>query len=243
MSLGFEEVEQKKKEEQDTQKYMENFWQSVKFIAKSQRLRSLFLYAGISWGIFCLMGTYRSSLLVDMGTPEQIITIIAAILSVSASIGSKKQVQFHNYFRNKSLSAILFTITFFIIIAGIAGLIEISYAVNLGIITACFVMIDFSKGMGEVLVTRYLGNFANDKILTQIYAVNAISRNIFRAVISFLGAYLLRITDTANSMIMIGIILLITVIGLVSYMKTRLGLKPEEYEKNEFYKEEKVKSA
>lgn len=37
-------------------------------------------------------------------------------------------------------------------------------------------------------------------------------------------------------MIIIGILLLITSIGLISYIKTRLGLKPEEYNKNEIYK-------
>ena len=35
----------------------------------------------------------------------------------------------------------------------------------------------------------------------------------------------------------VGIILLITVLGLSSYMKTRLGLKPEEYDAKEIYKE------
>ncbi|MCI8383974.1 MAG: hypothetical protein HFJ33_03805 [Clostridia bacterium] len=80
-------------------------------------------------------------------------------------------------------------------------------------------------------------------MLTQIYAVNAISRNVFRAGIGFLGSYLLRITNTANSMILVGIILFITVLGLTAYMQTRLGLKPEEYDENEIYKKEKLKSA
>lgn len=44
-------------------------------------------------------------------------------------------------------------------------------------------------------------------------------------------------------MIIVGIILLITALGLVSYMKTRLGLQPKEYDENEIFKEEKIKSA
>lgn len=91
------------------------------------------------------------------------------------------------------------------------------------------------KDLAGVLTTRYLGNFSNEKILTQIIAVNAISKNIFRAVISFIGSYLLNITNTANAMILVGIFLLISSIGLISYMKTRLGLKPKEYDKNEFF--------
>ncbi len=237
ISLGFSDIEKEKNKKEKTtiNKYMKDLIQEIKFIIKSQRLRSLFLYGGIAWGIFCLMSTYRASLLVDIGTSEEIITIIAAILGIASSVGSKRQIQFHNHFRNKSLATILWITTVSILIAGLTGVIHISYSISLVIITICFIAIDFVKGMSGVLSTRYLGNFADEKILTQIYAGNAISRNIFRASISFLGSYLLRITNTANSMILVGILLLITVLGLISYMKTRLGLKPEEYHENEIF--------
>lgn len=234
MSLGFKDVEMKK-EKQNAIDYIQELWKEMKFIANSGRLRSLFLYSGIAWGVICLMTTYRASLLVDIGTPEQVITIIAAVMSFSASMGSKNQTRFHNYFRNKSLSAILVMVTVAILVAGLAGLIKISYGITLGIITIAFAVVNFSQGMSDVLLARYLSNFADEKILTQIYAVNAISRNTFRAIIAFLGSYLLGVTDTTNCMIIVGIILLITVLGLVSYMKTRLGLKPKEYSENEFF--------
>ncbi len=208
----------------------------MKFIANSQRLRSLFLYSGVAWGIFCLMSTYRSSLLVDIGAPEQIITMIAAVLSLASAFGSKKQLSFHQFFRNKSLSVILFTITFSIFVIGIIAVLNISYEITIWVLGIGFSLVNFAKGMSGILATRYLGNFANEKIVTQIYAVNAISRNVFRAIISFLGSYLLQITNTSNSMIVVGIILLITTLGLVSYMKTRLGLKPTEYNADEIFK-------
>ena len=97
------------------------------------------------------------------------------------------------------------------------------------------ILIYFVKGIHLVLTSRYLSNFMDEEILTQIYAVNAISRNIFRAIIGFIGAYLLSLTNTANSMILVGTILLITTLGLVSYMSTRVGLKPEQYGENEIY--------
>ncbi len=234
ISLGFEEIEESQTEKQ-TANYIKELVEGVRFITKSQRLRSLFLYSGIVWGSLCLMTTYRASLLVDIATPEQAITMVAAIMSFAASVGSKNQMRFHNYFRNKSLSTILFMITFSILIAGLAGIFRSHFGITLTIIITCFVIINFAEGMSGVLSTRYLGNFANKSILPQIYAVNAISRNVFRAIIAFLGSYLLQVTNTTNSMILIGIILLITTLGLVSYMKTRLGLKPKEYSKNEFY--------
>lgn len=237
LSLGFSEVEEKTTKEEPPKKYMKELWEGVKFISNSQRLRSLFLYSGIAWGVICLMTTYRASLLVDIKTPEQVITMIAAIISFSASIGSKNQTRFHNYFRNKSLSAILVIVTTAILVAGIAGTINISYGITLGIIVIAFILINFSQGMSDVLIARYLSNFADEKILTQIYAVNAISRNTFRAIVAFLGSYLLGVTNTTNCMIIVGIILLITVLGLISYMKTRLGLKPKEYNEKEFFQD------
>ena len=237
MSFAFKDIEKVKWQDNiekiDIKTYMIDLIKGMKLVINSQRLRSLFLYSGISWGIFTLMGTYRASLLVDIGTPEQIITIIAAIVGIASSIGSKEQLKFHNRFKNKSLTTILLIIIIAIFVAGIIAVIKISYNVSLVIIAVCFCSINFSKGISLVITKRYLANFANEKNLIKIYAINAISRNIFRAIIGFIGSYLLRITNTANSMIVIGIILTVTVLGLVSYMKTRLGLKPEEYDKNE----------
>ena len=242
ISLGFKDIkteevkkEIKTKDKEEKKNYWKELIDVMEFIFNSQRLRSLFLSCGIIWGILCLMSTYRSSLLVDIGTPEYVITAIAAIVGIASSIGSKKQRHFHKYFKNKSLSAILLLIIGSCLIAGIIGIINVSYLSNVIIITICFCIINFSKGVYEVLNTRYLGNFASQKILTQILAINAISRNIFRAIIGFLGSYLLRITSTANSIIIIGIMLLLTAMGLISYMKTRLGLKPEQYDENEIY--------
>ena len=60
-------------------------------------------------------------------------------------------------------------------------------------------------------------------------------KNLLRAIIGFLGSYLLDITTTANAMVIIGIFLVVITISLISYMKTRLGLKPEQYDENEIF--------
>ena len=224
LSFKFCELDPKL-EEQNKRNYFLELSDGMKFITKSQRLRSLFLYSGIFWGIITLISTYRTSLLMDLGTSEQFITVVAAIVGIASSLGSKIQLQFHKHFRNKSLSVLLYILTGAIILAGIVAIFNLNYEITLFIIVACFILIHIAKGIHTVLITRYLGNFADDKILTQIYAINEISRNTFRAIIGFIGAYLLNITNTAHSMILVGIILLITVLGLTSYMKTRLRFK------------------
>ena len=126
-------------------------------------------------------------------------------------------------------------VTISILISGIVGLLKVPYIVSLLIIIICFVIINVSKGMSLVLTTRYLGNFSDEKILTQIYAANAMMKNLLRAIIAFVGSYLLDATSTANAIMIVGISLGIISFILICYMKTRLGLKPEQYDENEIY--------
>ena len=244
ISFGFKEIEDYKKDKkqestvQEIKNYFIQLKQSIKFIINSTRLRSIFLYSGVVWGIFMLTltSTYQSSLLLDIGASAQTITTIAAIIGIASAIGSERQLDFHKKFRNKSLTVILIIMTIAVIVSGIIGTMKLPYIISLIIIGICFIANGFAKGTYEVLITRYLSNFTNSKVLTQIFAVNEMSRNIFRAVISFFGAYLLGITNTANALIIVGVILAIITLALISYMKTRLGLKPEQYGENDIVK-------
>ncbi len=142
---------------------------------------------------------------------------------------------FHKLFKNKTLSAILILTTISILVAGLTVIFNVPYIISLIILIVCFVIISINKGMSLVLSNRYLANFSNENILTQIYAANAMVKNLLRAIIGFLGSYLLDITTTANAMVIIGIFLAVITISLISYMKTRLGLKPEQYDENEIF--------
>lgn len=236
ISLGFTDVQKLKKEKIEKKKTTEYFLELkdvLKFIINSQRLRSLFIYSGISWGIYNLVNTYRSSLLVDINVSAEWITTIAAIVGLASAFGSKQQLLIHNKLRNKTLSFLLIIVTIGVLISGIAGVCNISYGIAVTIITICYIVINFAKGAYEVLTSRYLSNFTTEKELTQIYAIDETCKNGSRAILGFLGSYLLEITSAANSLIIIGIMLVIITCSLISYMKTRLGLRPEEYAESE----------
>ena len=157
------------------------------------------------------------------------------MVGIASSIGSKKQLNFHKLFRNKTLSTILILTTISILVAGLTVIFKAPYIISLIILIVCFVIISINKGISLVLSNRYLANFSNESILTQIYAANAMIKNLLRAIIGFLGSYLLDITTTANAMVIIGIFSAVISISLISYMKTRLGLKPEQYGENEIF--------
>ena len=237
LSMAFQEVENndanKQKKEDSIKEYIIDLKKSFGFIIKSNRLRSLILYTGILWGIYCLASTYRTSLLEDVGVSAIWISIITAIGGIASGIGSKKQLEIHKIFRNKTLSMLAVTTTIMIWLTGLVGASKLSTNTIMICVTIFYVIMNTCKGSYGVLTTRYLSNFADETILPKIYSISAISRNFFRMIVGFIGSYLLALTDTANSTILTGIIFTIVTLALISYMKTRTGLKPEEYKKEE----------
>lgn len=238
ISLGFQEIKKPKNNENEIiaqKKYFKDLLVSIKFIVKSNRLRSLILYSGIVYGFFYLASTYQTSILESIGISAQWIAIVASVVGIASGIGAKKQLQFHKKFRNRSLSIILILTSFIILLMGIAGISKVSSNVILIIITILCIILNIVSGINGVLTSRYLGNFSENIFLPKIYSVNTISKYIFRMLIGFLGSYLLNITNTANATVITGIIFIIISISLISYMKTRLGLKPEQYNENEIF--------
>ena len=237
LSTGFQNIETSdvstKKDEFNVKEYMIDLRNSFKYIIKSNRLRSLVLYSGIMWGTFCLASTYRTSLLEEVGISATWIAIIAAIVGIASGIGSKKQLKLHKMFKNKTLSMLAITTALMIWLSGIIGGSNLAANSIMVLIMIFFIVLNISKGAFCVLMTRYLSNFTNPTILPKIYSINAISRNFFRMIIGFLGSYILTLTNSANSLILTGIIFSIVTLSLISYMKTRTGLKPEEYKKED----------
>ena len=84
-------------------------------------------------------------------------------------------------------------------------------------------------------------NFANEEIDTKIFVAKNFLGSILSAVIGLIGSFLLERMSTAYSMTVVGIISIIITIMLSKYMKTRVGLNPNEYSKEELkYDELKI---
>lgn len=237
LSTGFQDIEisgtNTKNENHNINQYIQDLKKSFGFIIKSNRLRSLIIYSGIMWGTFCLASTYRTSLLEDIGISATWIAIISSIVGIASGIGSKNQLKLHNMFKNKTLSMLAITSAIMIWLTGIVGISNLSSNVIMIFVTIFYIILNVNKGAFGILMSRYLGNFTNPSMLPKVYSINAISRNIFRMIIGFIGSYLLSITNTANSLILTGIIFTIVTLALISYMKTRTGLNPEEYKKED----------
>lgn len=237
LSLQFEEIDEEVQNKQESENvvkdYLNDIKVSFKFIFKSNRLRSLLMYSSIMWGVCCLVSEYKDTLLIEIGTSSMVIGVVGAILGIISAIASKKQGEFHNRFRNKTLTYIAISFAFSIILSGIIVVLKAPFLLELVIIVLSFMVLKADNSMTLILIERYLANFSNKKILPKIYSANAIVKNISRMTIGILGSLLMTFTGSANAMLIVGIISLVVIVILLKYMSTRVGLKPEEYKKED----------
>lgn len=176
------------------------------------------------------METYEISLLEDLAISSQIIGIIFAGIEIIAGIASKKQEEYHNKNRNHTLGRIAMSAILAYLIAGLVVLCKIPFGIMIGIIIIAYAIRYADKALYNVLIDKYLRNFSNAEIDSKIYSMKAFVNSIFKATIGVIGSLLLGITSTAQAMVIIGSIIMLLVL---KYMSKRVGLKPEEYKREE----------
>ena len=214
---------------------IKNIKSGFKFVLKSERLKALILSATFISTLLTILDNYEVNLLENIKLSSIIIGCAGAMNSLISSIAKKRENKFNNIFKNKSLTVLSLGLSISAIIAGISGVLKIKENIIgiLIILSSYIVILGFVYGMYYTIIDRYLMNFANKEIDTKIMAVYNLIRNAFRVVFGFLASFILGIASSANALIIVGTIFTIIFIGINKYMKTRLGLKPEEYSKDE----------
>ena len=102
------------------------------------------------------------------------------------------------------------------------------------VLTAAFLAIFYIiKGPYNTLIKRYYNSFSTPEINTKIYTAKSFIESLVRSLMLFFASFLMSSTDIAYTLLIIGCILAILFILLLDYMKTRIGLKPEEYNKKD----------
>lgn len=230
--------------EKETDKTEENLKQGITsiikdlkegfiFIFHSKRLRTLLIILGTLWGIIDVYATYQETLLKELNIPSYYIGFILAGFQMLVGIFATKANKFNKKHKNHTLTYIGLMLTIGSIILGIITILKIPFEIQLMIITAVFILRAYAKGIYQVLKKRYMNNFADNKIIPKIYSVNGIIANLGRMIIGIIASTTLNITILPNALLVLGIICTIIVIVLYIYSKSKLGLKPEEYSKED----------
>lgn len=236
ISIFFIEPIKKQKNENsklNIKQQVKDIGEGFKFIITSERLKALILIAALIGSLLDILLNYQTSLWQEVKVPAYLIAFMAAVISLSSAYASKRQQDFHNKFRNKTIITIGLMASISTIIAGIAGLRAEQFSFLLVIIALSFIIARFAHGMFYTIIDRYFRNFTNKDIDTKIFAVKNLFVNIVSAVAGLMASFLLDKMSTAYCMIIVGTIFTIIYILMQKYMKSRVGLKPEEYSKQE----------
>ncbi len=211
--------------------YKEDFKISIKNIMTSKRLRALLIFMGIFNAFITITGTYRGNILTELEVKPEVFSMINAILTFIAGIATIFQDKIHKKFRNKSFAFLSLTFVISIIIIGI--LLFTGSTKILPIILILFAVRNITMSNYYVLSERYSKNFSTAKTRSRISFATEFTTNIIEAIAVFLAGMLLDATNIRFATIFIGLaFLMLFVLGL-DYMRTRVGLKPKEYDKKD----------
>lgn len=234
LCLGFEESNEKvsELEEISFKNYIKNIRYTFRFILKSNRLRALLIFAVLFFSILNISATLRTSLMTDLNVPAQYFGIIAAVYQIIASISSTLQNWFQKKFGNRVLAFFSIGMCLMFISAGLLGLINENIYTIIAILVI-FTMHYISKGPYHTLMDKYLNSFSGQEISNQIFSARLFLISIFAPIVLLLTSFIMNYLNTAYTLIIIGGILLFIFLAVLHYMESRVGLKPEEYDKSD----------
>ena len=207
--------------------------QAIKFIIKSNRLRSLIIFDGFFCAFLAMYSTLRSSILTDIHLPEQYFGLVYAGLQLISGISASHQDKFHNKYKNRTLSVFATRSTISFIIIGLCTMTSLNFGLALMIILLMFALQYTIKGPYYTLAKRYLSNFTTSSMRTKISLVADLLYSVIKAILCLICSALLEITTTSYVYVILGCVFTVFFIFLLDYMKGTVGLKPEEYKKEE----------
>ncbi len=213
--------------------YFKDLRTAFKNIFKSRRLKALFLFSGMFAALLALRSTVASSLFTEIGVKEEYFGVIFASLTMFSAIASKFQNIFHKALKNRVLT--YFSMIFSISLIGI-GLTSIfckNFSIALSIILVFYALQYIIKGPYYTLIKRYLNSFSSPTMATKIYSVNTLIESSFSAVMCYIASRLLDFTSTTYTITILGCVFVIAFVFILDYMRDKIGLKPEEYDKKD----------
>ena len=206
---------------------------SFKYIFRSSRLKCLLMFSALFYAFLSLYPTFRGNILTDLSVREQYFGIIVAIGQIISGIATKKNAWFHKTFKNRALTWFAFPFSLSMLFVGLAVVCHLHIYLIFATIAIMVIIISIVKGPYGTLIKRYFNSFSNPTISTKIYAAKSIVESFVRILIFLFASFILSITTISYALIIFGVILTLAFLFLLDYMKTRVGLKPEEYDKKD----------
>lgn len=212
--------------------YSNDILDSFKFIKKSKRIKAYLIFASIFYGFIKVISTYRSNLLTDIGVSAEQFSIIYAVLSLIAALSVSYSRKVQRHFKNKTL---MFISLSHIISTILVGVISVCITDNLALpfILIFYIIIKICDSQWYVTEYTYLKNFTKHETRNKITFTYELVTCVSASLISLVGALVLDYINIKYTFIFVGLLFLAIMIIVLDYMKTRFGLDPKEYKKED----------
>lgn len=212
--------------------YSSDIKSSFEFIKKSKRIRSYIIFAAAFYGLIKIIGTYKSDLLTDMGVTEEQFSMIYAVLSLIAAITVRYSRKIQRYFKNKTLTVISLSYIISIVLIGAIS-IKITNNFALPLILIFYTVIRVCDSQWYVTEYTYLKNFTTPESRNKISFTFELVTGIVASIMSLVGAAILDCLSIRYAMLLVGLLFLAIMIVILDYMRSRFGLKPKQYNKED----------
>lgn len=239
ISLGFKDVYEVKHDRKSgnslnkmLKEYKCDLKAAFKFVLKSKRMRAFVLFQIAFYSIIYIFDIYHRDLLVSIGIPEEQFSIIFAVLTLIGGISLTLRKTLEKTFKNRTLSFISLSYIVACIIIGAITSLYTGYII-IPIILALYVIQKICTSMWYILEFKYLKNFTRENMRVKItFAYEFIGASVV-SIFSILGGLLLKRVNVQNAILIVGLVSFVCMIMVLGYMKTRFGLNPEEYKKED----------
>ena len=207
---------------------------SFKFILKSRRIKSLILFQIVFYGLFKILEVYQSNLLVDIHIPEEQFTMIFGILGLIGGISVSLKRTIEKKFKKRTLRFLGIS---YIIPCVTIGLITSITTQNyiIPFVLALMIVQKMATSLWFVFEAKYLTSFSSEHIRNKITFTYKFVGYVVASILSLLGGLLLKIISVENAYLIIGLVSLASLTLVLDYMRTRLGLKPTQYKKEDLF--------
>lgn len=238
LSFKFEDIHRSKKEKTgiNLKEFLSGYSKDIKssfnFIRKSNRMKSYVLFATVFYGVIKIMSTCKNDLLIDMKISEEQFSLIYAALSLIAAISAMFSKKVQRKFKNRTLKLISLSYIFSIIGVGIISIkLTNEIAIPLVLMLCCVMRI--SDSQWYVTEYTYLKNFTNYDTRVKITFTFELIVVGVTSLIAALGSLLLKYIEIRYAILFLGLLALALITIVLDYMRTRIGLKPKEYKKED----------
>ena len=170
--------------------------------------------------------------MVTIGIPEEEFSIIFSVLTLIGGISLSLKKPIERKYKNRTLSFIsLMYIGACIVIGFVSSM--YNSKVIIPIILAMFAVHRICTSIWYILEYKYLKNFTTEDMRNKITFAYEFIGGIAASIISIIGGLLLNVIKIQNAFLIVGLASLAIMIVVLDYMRTRFGLKPEEYKKED----------